>query len=153
VSADNAAENDAGLRHGALISAGQTDAKSVVKATEYAEDKSMTEDDVIAFCNDLPGAVREQPFGPETEVWKVGGKIFALMATGSGRVSVKCADPDFAEMLISVGRAGKAPYLPRGGWIAVELATLDEDEMRLRLRESYDTVRSSLPKRVQQALG
>jgi predicted DNA-binding protein (MmcQ/YjbR family) len=112
----------------------------------------MTEDQIIALCDALPGAVRDRPFGPETEVWKVGGKIFALMATGSGRVSLKCADPDYAEMLISVGRAGKAPYLPRGGWIAVEAAGLDDDEMAHRLRESYDTVRARLPRRVQQEL-
>ncbi|TCO72433.1 MmcQ/YjbR family DNA-binding protein [Rhodovulum euryhalinum] len=113
----------------------------------------MTEDQIIAHCDALPGAVRERPFGPETDVWKVGGKIFALMAPGSGRVSVKCADPDFAEMLISVGRAGKAPYLPRGGWIAVDCTACDDAEMTRRLTESYDVVRASLPKRVQAGLG
>lgn len=75
------------------------------------------------------------------------------MARGSGRVSLKCADPDYAGMLISVGRAGKAPYLPRGGWSAVHAATCDDAEMTHRLRESYDTVRARLPKRVQAELG
>lgn len=112
----------------------------------------MTEDQIIAFCDALPGATRETPFGPDTLVWKVGGKIFALLAPGSGRVSVKCADPDYAEMLISVGRAGKAPYLPRGGWLAADCSDCDDNEMAHRLRESYDTVRSSLPKRVQAGL-
>ncbi|SIO14741.1 Predicted DNA-binding protein, MmcQ/YjbR family [Rhodovulum sp. ES.010] len=113
----------------------------------------MTEDQIVAFCDSLPGTTRSQPFGADIEVWKIGGKIFALMATGSGRVSVKCADPDYAEMLISVGRAGKAPYLPRGGWIAVTAHDLDDDEIAHRLRESYDTVRSRLPRRVQRGLG
>ncbi|ARE38876.1 hypothetical protein RGUI_0735 [Rhodovulum sp. P5] len=113
----------------------------------------MTEDQIIAFCDALPGAVRDHPFGPETDVWKVGDKIFALMAVGSAHVSLKCADPDYAEMLISVGRAGKAPYLPRGGWIYVDATALDDDEMTHRLQESYDTVRSHLPKRVQAELG
>lgn len=112
----------------------------------------MTEDQILAFCDGLPGAARSQPFGPGTDVWKVGDKIFALMAPGSGRVSLKCADPGFAEMLISVGRAGKAPYLPRGGWIALETARHDPEEMAHRLRESYDTVRASLPRRVQATL-
>lgn len=113
----------------------------------------MTEADIIAYCDALPGATRDHPFGPETEVWKIGERIFALMAQGSGRVSLKCADPDFAEMLISVGRAAKAPYLPRGGWIVVETEALSDDEMTLRLRESYDTVRSHLPRRLQDTLG
>ena len=113
----------------------------------------MTEDEIIAFCTALPGATHERPFGPETEVWKVGGKIFALMARGSGRVSLKCTDPDFAEMLISVGRAGKAPYLPRGGWIAIEPALLGPTETTDRLRESYETVRARLSKRLRDNLG
>ena len=112
----------------------------------------MTEDQIIALCDALPGAVRDRPFGPETEVWKVGGKIFALMATGSGRVSLKCADPDYAEMLISVGRAGKAPYLPRGGWIAIEPALLGPTEPTDRLRESYETACARLPKRLRDNL-
>lgn len=113
----------------------------------------MTEDQIIAFCDALPGATRDHPFGPETEVWKVGDRIFALMAPGAGTVSLRCADPDYAEMLISVGRAGKAPHLPRGGWIVVEVDTLDDDEMTLRLRESYDSVRSHLPRGAQDTLG
>lgn len=113
----------------------------------------MTEDEIIAFCDARPGALRETPFGPQTEVWKVGGKIFALMARGSDRVSLKCADRDFAEMLISVGRAGKAPYLPRGGWIALDTRALPPEELTARLQESYDTVRASLPRKVQATLG
>ncbi|MHC0054975.1 MmcQ/YjbR family DNA-binding protein [Actibacterium sp. D379-3] len=112
----------------------------------------MDEAAVKTFCDDLIGACREQPFGPETDVWKVDGMIFALLARGSGRVSVKCPDTQMAEMLISVGRAGKAPYLPRGGWIAIDLDQLDESEVRERLLDSYQTVRSALPKRVQAEL-
>ncbi|BAQ68604.1 hypothetical protein NHU_01446 [Rhodovulum sulfidophilum] len=115
-------------------------------------DLPMTEDALCAFCDALPGATRSQPFGPGIEVWKIGGKIFALMAPGSGRISVKCADPEFAAMLIETGRAQKAPYLPRGGWISVGFGAQDTDEMAHRLRESHATVRASLPRRVREGL-
>ncbi|MBN2905431.1 MAG: MmcQ/YjbR family DNA-binding protein [Rhodobacteraceae bacterium] len=111
----------------------------------------MTEDQIIALCDALPGAMRSQPFGPEVEVWKIGGKIFALMARGGARISVKCADPGFAELLIETGAATRAPYLPRGGWIAID--TTDRDTLTHRLRESYDTVRARLPKRLRDTLG
>jgi len=113
----------------------------------------MDHDAVKTFCDALPGATREQPFGPEVDCWKVGGKIFALMASDGARISLKCADAQMAEMLISVGRAGRAPYLPRGGWIAVSVAETDEGELKERLLESYQTVRASLPKKVQALLG
>lgn len=48
----------------------------------------------------LPNAVLDHPFGQETAVFKVGGKMFALVAKGSDplRVSLKC-DPHLAELL------------------------------------------------------
>ncbi|WP_231119257.1 MmcQ/YjbR family DNA-binding protein [Rhodovulum sp. MB263] len=116
-------------------------------------DIPMTEDALCAFCDALPGAARSQPFGPGTEVWKVGGRIFALLAPGSGRISVKCADAEFAAMLIETGRAAKAPYLPRGGWIALGLGALSADELAHRLRESHATVRAGLPRRIREGLG
>ncbi len=36
-------------------------------------------DELEAFLFDKPGSNREQPFGPEVLVFKVGGKIFALI--------------------------------------------------------------------------
>ncbi|MEX5729247.1 putative DNA-binding protein (MmcQ/YjbR family) [Rhodovulum iodosum] len=112
----------------------------------------MTEDDLIAFCDARKGATREQPFGPQTDVWKIGGKIFAMMAHGSDRVSLKCADAEIADMLVSTGRAGKAPYLPRGGWIAVPVSTTDETELKERLMASYEAVLHSLPRKVRDGL-
>ena len=57
----------------------------------------MTRDDVLELCADLLGAVEDYPFGDEVTVFKVGGKIFALvMLEGEpARVNLKC-DPDLA---------------------------------------------------------
>ena len=46
-----------------------------------------------------PGAVEDRPFGPDVLVFKVMGKMFALMsATDAAGVSLK-ADPHLSEML------------------------------------------------------
>lgn len=60
----------------------------------------MSPDDLRRACLKRPGAGEEFPFGPETSVFKVEGKMFALSALGSPalRVSLKC-EPALAEQL------------------------------------------------------
>lgn len=54
-------------------------------------------DRVIAACSAKPGSVEDYPFGDEVAVFKVAGKMFAMVALGPapGSVSLKC-DPDLA---------------------------------------------------------
>ncbi len=60
----------------------------------------MTAAELRRLCLAQPGAVEEFPFGPETSVFKVSGKMFALSALRSRplRVSVKC-EPELGEQL------------------------------------------------------
>lgn len=105
---------------------------------------------VAQICGDLAGAEASFPFGPEAEVWKVGGKIFAVLSAAG--VVVKCADVETAELVISVGRAQKAPYFHRS-WVQIPWAGGDGGELGARLRASYSQIRASLPKKLQAALG
>jgi YjbR len=50
---------------------------------------------VIAACSAKPGSVEDYPFDDEAAVFKVVGKMFALVALGPGSVSLKY-DPDLA---------------------------------------------------------
>jgi predicted DNA-binding protein (MmcQ/YjbR family) len=51
------------------------------------------------FCLSLPGATEETPFGPDTLVFKIGGKIFALTNLQTFEsFNVKC-DPELAQEL------------------------------------------------------
>jgi predicted DNA-binding protein (MmcQ/YjbR family) len=54
-------------------------------------------EELSEFASRLPGAVEEQPFGPDVDVMKVGGKIFAILAPGAvpEAISLKC-DPGLA---------------------------------------------------------
>src|ERR1700733_15290386 len=51
-------------------------------------------------CISFPGAEETFPFGPETSVFKVAGKMFALSRLGQGplAVSLKC-EPELAQRL------------------------------------------------------
>lgn len=52
---------------------------------------------VIAACSAKPGTVEDYPFGDEVAVFKVAGRMFALVPLGEapGSVSLKC-NPDLA---------------------------------------------------------
>ena len=43
-------------------------------------------DEVIAVCNAKPGSVEDYPFGDEVAVFKVAGKMFALVTLGPAEV-------------------------------------------------------------------
>jgi predicted DNA-binding protein (MmcQ/YjbR family) len=57
-------------------------------------------DRVIAECLAKPGSVEDYPFGDEVAVFKVAGRMFALvqLGPGPGSISLKC-DPDLAATL------------------------------------------------------
>lgn len=113
----------------------------------------MTRDQINAFCANLPGAEQSDPFGGGHDVWKVGDKSFVFMGVKNEGLSLKCADAETAALLIDMGRAQKAPYLTRGGWVFFGWNAIDDAEMRERLTTSYLTVRRSLTKKAQAALG
>jgi predicted DNA-binding protein (MmcQ/YjbR family) len=106
---------------------------------------------VMEFCARLAGAEWSEPFGPGTDVWKVGGKIFAAIGESAEGVSVKCADVETAEMLREAGVAKKAPYFHKS-WVMMPFGDGDTDEIEHRLRLSYETIRATLPKKLQASL-
>ena len=60
----------------------------------------MTRKQLVDFCLSQPEAVEDFPFGDHVSVFKVGGKMFALLPVQSDRLSltVKC-EPERAESL------------------------------------------------------
>lgn len=106
---------------------------------------------VNTFCGTLPGAEVSQPFGPEHDCWKVGGKIFAIIGQQGDGVSVKTDHVETAKLLIETGRAVKAPYL-HASWARFRFGAVADDELRERIQSSYGLIRRALPKKVQAGL-
>lgn len=74
---------------------------------------------VHKLCSGMPGAQLTYPFGNETAVYKVGGKMFA--AIGANRVTLKC-DPDRAEVLVGEHEHIVPGYhMNKRHWITVDL--------------------------------
>jgi predicted DNA-binding protein (MmcQ/YjbR family) len=109
----------------------------------------MTRDDVLALCGGLAGAVEDYPFGEEVAVFKVGGKMFAIVSLVDepGRVTLKC-DPEWAIELRARHRAVAPGYhTNKRHWNTVDLdGSISADEVREMVEHSHELVVSRLPR-------
>ena len=109
----------------------------------------MTPARLRRLCLEFSGAEETFPFGPETSVFKVGGKMFALsMLDGEPlQVSVKC-DPELAVQLRASHPAITPGYhLNKRHWNTITLdGSVPEEMVTDLLGDSYDLVVATLPK-------
>ena len=107
-------------------------------------------------CLGLPGSQETFPFGPETSVFKVASKMFALSRLDAAplRVSLKC-EPALAEDLRAAHACVTAGYhLNKRHWNTVVLdGSLPDRTITDMIEDSYDLVVSRLPRRARHALG
>lgn len=98
---------------------------------------------VIAACTAKPGAVEDYPFGDEVAVFKVAGRMFALVPLGAepADVSLKC-EPGLAVSLRD-RYPGITPgyHLNKQHWNTVALdGSVPDEEVRELIDHSYDLV-------------
>ena len=108
-------------------------------------------------CLAFPGSTETFPFGPQTSVFKVSGKIFAISRLDENplRVSLKC-EPLLAEQLRAahptVILAGY--HLNKRHWNTVVVnGSLSEQMIADMVEDSYDLVVSRLSQARRRALG
>ena len=116
----------------------------------------VTGDALRDLCLTFRGSEETFPFGFETSVFKVAGKMFALsrLAGDPLSVSVKC-EPLLAQQLRTAHPAITAGYhLNKRHWNTVLLdGTLAEQMIADMVEDSYDLVVSKLSRARQRALG
>lgn len=100
---------------------------------------------MLGLCASLPGAVEDYPFGDEVAVFKVGGRMFALVTLGGspGLVNLKC-DPALALELRAVHSSIRPGYhANKRHWNTVELdGSVDDKTLREMIQHSYQLVAS-----------
>jgi predicted DNA-binding protein (MmcQ/YjbR family) len=115
----------------------------------------MSLEEISEFATELAGVVEEQPFGPDVDVLKVGGKIFAILSPESSpeAISLKC-DPDLAiELRLRYVSVIPGYHLNKRHWNTVHLdGTIPDDEILRMVTHSYEQVVAGLPKSVRQSL-
>jgi len=103
----------------------------------------MSRDEVLAACLGYPDAVEDDPFGDEVAVFKIGGRMFALVSLDGqpGSVHLKC-DPDLALELRDRYPAVRPGYhLNKRHWNTVELdGSIDDDALSEMIAHSYALV-------------
>ncbi len=101
------------------------------------------------------GSTKEMPFSPDTLVFKVAGKMYALVAwnTDPLRISLKC-DPDLSTQLRAQFPSIRGAYhMNKKYWSMIDLdGTVPEDLVLSLIDGSYDLVRAKLPKKAQREL-
>ena len=108
----------------------------------------MNAEQLRAFCLDFNAATEEFPFTPETSVFKVRGKMFALSALDAEplRINLKC-DPDEAVRLREEHSAIAPGYhMNKRHWNTVTVGELPERMVRELIEDSYDLVVAGLPR-------
>jgi predicted DNA-binding protein (MmcQ/YjbR family) len=115
-----------------------------------------TAEQLKQLCLAQPGAEETFPFTAEHSVFKVGGKMFALTALDERplSISLKCV-PEVAVKLRLEHPAITAGYhLNKQHWNTVLIdGRVPDDLVREMIEDSYDLVRSKLPRAVRTTLG
>jgi len=120
----------------------------------------MNYQDAVNYCLSRPEATQDYPFGPDVAVFKVRGKMFALLGTSgqSGKelgaefagcdfLNLKC-DPDEAFMLRDIfPEVLPAYHMSKKHWISVVLkASMPANEIERLIDRSYGLVVKGLKK-------
>jgi len=116
----------------------------------------VTRDEYNQYCASLPATSHVVQWG-NSDVWKVGGKLFAVCGWSEDEPAFTFKVGDIAwEILQEVEGVRPAPYLASRGmkWLQhYKSPGLSDDELRAHLKASYDLVAAKLTKKKRKELG
>lgn len=115
----------------------------------------MKHADIDKFCRALPGATLTVQWGEE-RVFKVGGKMFAMLAGKNDRphhLYFKASEESFF-ILTHVKNIIPAPYLAKSHWVYLErLDALKTKELKAYLTRAHALIAAGLSRKKQAELG
>jgi predicted DNA-binding protein (MmcQ/YjbR family) len=107
-------------------------------------------------CMAMPGAEETFPFGPRVAVFKVGGKMFALLGVDERppRISLKC-EPELVEQLRQDYEQIRGGFhLDKCHWNTITCdGGVPTKMLRDLIEDSYDLVVAKLPRVKREELG
>lgn len=116
----------------------------------------MDRETLRAYCLAKTAVVEDFPFGEGVAVYKVLGKVFALLPVSSNplSISLKC-DPVLAELLRETYPTVAPGYhLNKRHWNSIEIdGSIPEDELLEMINHSYDQVVKGMTKAERTQLG
>jgi len=115
----------------------------------------MNIEELRDYCLDKPGTTEGLPFGEETLVFKVGGKIFLLIGLEQATsFNAKC-DPERAiELRDQYHEIIPGYHMNKKHWNTVNMdGELKPALIRELIDHSYELVLKSLPKKLRESIG
>ena len=116
----------------------------------------MNIEEFRTYCLEKPYVTEEFPFGPETLVYKVAGKMFALTGLDSSEFSVNLkSDPNYSlELREKFPEVQPGYHMNKLHWNTVDFEGGLSDEFLSELIDlSYNRVVETLPKSKRNELG
>lgn len=116
----------------------------------------MTPQEIGDLARGLPEVTEEEPFGPGTPVFKVAGKVFAILQPAPDpvpQVTLKCEPSLALELRAQFPSVIEGYHVNKRHWNTVLLdGTVPVDEVRDMVEHSYRRVVEGLPKATRQPL-
>lgn len=109
----------------------------------------MQKDTLEKLLSELKGSKAGYPFGPDALVFKVMGKMFALVSQNEEvpRITLKCSPPDCEVLVSEFESIIPGYYMNKKHWITISLTGELTDEILTDLAfDSYKLVVSKLTK-------
>ena len=110
----------------------------------------MTPAEIEAVALALPAAERVVQWGG-SDVYKVGGKVFAVVGLRGG-LAFKVSEIGFMA-LTEGGPARQAPYFAKGRWVIVDLDEVEAADLSSWLSSSHALVAAKLTRAARRDLG
>jgi predicted DNA-binding protein (MmcQ/YjbR family) len=113
-------------------------------------------DQVNHWCQDLPAANRSYPFGEQAAVFKVGGKMFALVSENGppDTVTLKGLPAENEAIRSQHDFARPGYYMNKRHWITIDFGPeTPMDLIEELVQESYRLVATALPRKKQVEIG
>lgn len=108
----------------------------------------MTPQELRALCLSFNAAVEEFPFNPDTSVFKVLGKLFALTNLDARplTVNLKCDPEDAVRLRAEHDAVVPGWHMNKRHWNTVTVGELPDRMVRELVEDSYDLVVAGLPR-------
>jgi len=114
---------------------------------------TMTQEEVRLYCLAKAETTEELPFDDITLVYKVAGKMFALVAPERAALTVKCAPERALELRAQYEAVEPAYHFHKRHWIMLPLSSdIPKREVLQWINDSYTLVVAKLPKAVRERI-
>ncbi len=114
----------------------------------------MNIEQIREYCLSKPGAEESLPFDEDTLVFKVGGKMFALLSLENGSaVNLKCQPVKAVELRERYPEIVPGYHMNKKHWNTVIYnGSLPDSLIRALIDHSYELVVAKLPKKLREEL-